>query len=147
MLKRNIAILIASGLLGAQANVTIADDGDSNVEILPSQLKYLEERAARVGAETQAGMYGQVPGQATEMDRSAVRESMTESMITEKIKAELAKDEQLRALPIEVDTDRDGVVQLSGYAGSQDEADKAAAIARSVEGVASVRNEIRIEAR
>jgi len=55
MLKRNIAILIAGGLLGAQAN--LAGAGDSNVYILPAQLKYLEERAASVRAEAQADVY------------------------------------------------------------------------------------------
>ena len=54
MLKRNIAILIAGGLLGAQAN--LAGAGDSNVYILPAQLKYLEERAASVRAEAHAGI-------------------------------------------------------------------------------------------
>ncbi len=55
MLKRNIAILIAGGLLGAQAN--LAGAGDSNVYILPAQLKYLEERAASVRAEPQGYVY------------------------------------------------------------------------------------------
>ncbi len=55
MLKRNIAILIAGGLLGAQAN--LAGAGDSNVYILPAQLKYLEERAASVRAEAQGDLY------------------------------------------------------------------------------------------
>ena len=55
MLKRNIAILIAGGLLGAQAN--LAGAGDSNVYILPAQLKYLEERAASVRAETRGEVY------------------------------------------------------------------------------------------
>ena len=55
MLKRNIAILIAGGLLGAQAN--LAGAGDSNVEILPAQLKYLDARAASVRAETRGDVY------------------------------------------------------------------------------------------
>ena len=55
MLKRNIAILIAGGLLGAQAN--LAGAGDSNVYILPAQLKYLEERAASVRAQPQGYVY------------------------------------------------------------------------------------------
>ena len=57
MLKRNIAILIAGGLLGAQANLAGAIEGDSNVEILPAQLKYFEERAARIQAESQGDAY------------------------------------------------------------------------------------------
>jgi len=60
MLKRHIAILIAGGLLGAQANLAVAVEGDSNVVILPAQLKYLEERAARVRAEAQGDMYKKV---------------------------------------------------------------------------------------
>lgn len=55
MLKRNIAILIAGGLLGVQAN--LAGAGDSNVEILPAQLKYFEERAASIRAETRGDVY------------------------------------------------------------------------------------------
>ncbi len=55
MLKRNIAILIAGGLLGAQAN--LAGAGDSNVYVLPAQARYLEERAASVLAEAQADLY------------------------------------------------------------------------------------------
>ncbi len=54
MLKRNIAILIAGGLLGAQAN--LAGAGDSNVSIFPAQLKYLEARAASIRAETQGAV-------------------------------------------------------------------------------------------
>ena len=60
MLKRHIAILIAGGLWGAQANLAVAVEGDSNVVILPAQLKYLEERAARVRAEAQGDMYKKV---------------------------------------------------------------------------------------
>ena len=55
MLKRNIAILIAGGLLGAQAN--LAGAGDSNVSIFPAQLKYLEARAASVQAQPQGYAY------------------------------------------------------------------------------------------
>ena len=46
MLKRNIAILIAGGLLGAQAN--LAGAGDSPSQMLPAQARYLEERAASI---------------------------------------------------------------------------------------------------
>ena len=55
MLKRHIAILIAGGLLGAQAN--LAGAGDSNVVILPAQARYLEERVASIQAETRGDIY------------------------------------------------------------------------------------------
>jgi hypothetical protein len=55
MLKRNIALLIAGGLLGAQVGLAAADQGtfpSNETEViwkpLPAQLKYLEERAASI---------------------------------------------------------------------------------------------------
>jgi osmotically-inducible protein OsmY len=44
-----------------------------------------------------------------------------------------------------VDTDDKGVVQLSGTAKTQTEADRAVEIATSVEGVTSVSNEITVD--
>ena len=46
MLKRNIAILIAGGLLGTQVN--LAGAGDSPSQVLPAQARYLDERAAGI---------------------------------------------------------------------------------------------------
>lgn len=90
-----------------------------------------------------------VAGHADDMDkdRASPKEFVKDSVITTKIKAKMAKDKQVKATRIKVDTDSNGVVQLSGYAGSQAEADKAVSIAQSVKGVVSVRNEIKVEAR
>jgi len=46
MWKRNIAVLIAGGLLGAQAN--LAGAGDSPSQLLPAQARYLDERVAGI---------------------------------------------------------------------------------------------------
>ncbi len=58
MLKRNIALLIAGGLLGAQVGLAAADQGtfpsnDTEViwKLLPAQLKYLEQREADIKKE------------------------------------------------------------------------------------------------
>jgi len=90
-----------------------------------------------------------VAGHAEDMDkdRASPKEFVKDSVITAKIKAQMAKDKQVKATRIKVDTDRNGVVQLSGYAGSQAEADKAESIAKSVKGVVSVRNDIKVEAK
>jgi hyperosmotically inducible periplasmic protein len=77
-------------------------------------------------------------------DRSSPKAVVKDSVITAKIKAEMAKDRQVSAMNIKVDTNNSGVVTLSGKARSRDEADKAVLIARSVEGVASVENRIEI---
>ena len=75
------------------------------------------------------------------------KESVRDAVITTKIKAEFAKDKDVSALNIKVDTDDKGVVTLSGNAKSKAEADKAVKIARDTKGVSSVKNEIKVQAR
>jgi hyperosmotically inducible protein len=76
---------------------------------------------------------------------SSPKEFVKDSIITSKIKAKMAKDKQVSAMHIKVDTDKAGVVQLSGTAKSQAEVDRAVAIAHEVEGVTSVDNKIEIK--
>jgi len=80
-------------------------------------------------------------------DRSSPKASVKDSVITTKIKAKLAEAKLASVLNIRVDTDNKGVVTLSGTAKTQEEADKAVAIARGVEGVVSVKNNIKVAAR
>ncbi len=82
----------------------------------------------------------------SDTDRSSPKAFVKDSMITTKIKAMMAKDKDVSALHIKVDTDKKGIVTLSGKAKDQDEADKAVAIALGVKGVASVENNIQIVA-
>jgi hyperosmotically inducible periplasmic protein len=76
-----------------------------------------------------------------------VKENIKDSVITTKIKAEYAKDKEVSALKIHVDTDDKGVVTLSGNAKSSAEADKAVMIAKKTEGVVSVTNNIKVQAK
>ena len=69
-----------------------------------------------------------------------------DSAITAKVKAKLAADTTTSAMSINVDTDKDGVVWLSGNAKTQAEADKAESIAKATEGVRSVKNNIKVKA-
>lgn len=69
---------------------------------------------------------------------------MSDTAITTKIKAAQAADSTVRATQIDVETDNNGVVTLSGEARSQAEIDRAVQIARGVEGVKSVRNNMRL---
>jgi hyperosmotically inducible protein len=75
-----------------------------------------------------------------------VKENLSDAAITAKIKAEFAKDKQVSALKINVDTDNKGVVTLKGTAKSTEEKAKAESIAKAVAGVTSVRNEIQVSA-
>ena len=69
-----------------------------------------------------------------------------DALITTKIKAEHAKDKDVSATKISVDT-TNGVVTLSGTAKSKAEADKAEMLAKNVKGVTSVKNNIKVEAK
>ena len=68
-------------------------------------------------------------------------EYVDDSVITTKVKSLLAGDDFLKSFSISVETYK-GVVQLSGFVGSQKAVDKAGEIARSVKGVKSVKNDL-----
>ena len=68
-------------------------------------------------------------------------EYVDDSVITTKIKSQLAADDFLKSFQIDVETYK-GVVQLSGFVNAQKAVDKAGKIARSVKGVKSVKNNL-----
>lgn len=72
---------------------------------------------------------------------SSTGEYVDDSVITTKVKAQLAADDFLNSFQISVETYK-GTVQLSGFVDSQAAADKAAQIARGVGGVTSVKNDL-----
>jgi hyperosmotically inducible protein len=78
-------------------------------------------------------------------DRAHPKEYVKDSAITTKVKAKLAAEHITSLGRIHVDTDKDGVVWLSGHARSQEAVDKAGAIARETEGVRAVHNHIRVK--
>lgn len=76
---------------------------------------------------------------------SSAGEFVKDSVITTKIKTKMAADKHVSAMDVKVDTDKDGVVVLSGTAKSQSEIDHAISISRSVDGVTKVINHIKIK--
>ena len=86
-----------------------------------------------------------VLAQDSDTDRAHVKAFVTDSAITTEIKAKLAAEHVTSLGRIHVDTDKDGVVWLSGSARSQAGIDKAVAIARATENVRSVHNDLRIK--
>jgi len=67
-----------------------------------------------------------------------------DGVITAKIKAEMARDNEVAAKHIEVDTDHKGMVTLKGTAKTRAEADRAVSIARGTKGVVSVEDNIKV---
>lgn len=75
--------------------------------------------------------------------QSSVGEYVDDTTITSRVKARFAQDNSVSASRINVETLK-GVVQLSGFATTAEERERAVALARSVPGVQSVRNAIQV---
>ena len=71
-------------------------------------------------------------------------EFIDDSVITTKIKSQIAGDSILKAFQISVETFR-GTVQLSGFVNSQKDVERADEIANNVKGVRSVRNNLMVK--
>jgi len=83
-------------------------------------------------------------GCASTAKKEGTGEYIDDSVITTKVKAEFVKDKSLKATEINVETFK-GVVQLSGFVNSQADINKAVEVARSVKGVTSVKNDMRLK--
>jgi hyperosmotically inducible protein len=81
----------------------------------------------------------------SDSDRTHPMTFVKDSVITVKIKAQLADEKMSSLKNIKVDTDAKGAVVLSGKVKTQEEADKAASIAQATEGVTSVENNIKVK--
>lgn len=92
-----------------------------------------------------------VAGAAAQQEVAAVRvnpvhqesagEILDDAVTTTKVKSAFFRDDTVSALRINV-TSNNGMVQLSGFAGSSQEVARAEAITRGVPGVRDVRNDI-----
>jgi len=67
-----------------------------------------------------------------------------DAVITTRVKAALMADDNIKGADISAVT-RDGVVQLSGFVNNQGQIDRALEVARSIEGVSSVSNELTLK--
>jgi hyperosmotically inducible protein len=71
-------------------------------------------------------------------------EYVDDTVITTKVKAAIFNEPTLKSTEINVETFK-GIVQLSGFVSSQDGIDKAVSLTRSVKGVVSVKNNMRLK--
>jgi len=71
-------------------------------------------------------------------------EYVDDTVITTKVKTAIFREPTLKSAEINVETFK-GVVQLSGFVGSTAAEDTAIAVARSVEGVKSVKHAMRLK--
>ena len=83
-------------------------------------------------------------GCAVVRDQQTVGSYIDDATITTQVKARFAEDPTVSAMAINVETLK-GVVQLSGFAKTSTEREKAATIAANVNGVARVVNDIMVK--
>lgn len=80
-------------------------------------------------------------GCATAKKQESAGQYMDDTAITAKVKAALLNESSLKAAPINVETYQ-GVVQLSGFVGSEDDARMAGNVAAGIPDVVSVKNDL-----
>lgn len=76
---------------------------------------------------------------------AAAARKVDDASITAKVNAELARDKELSAIRVDVDT-RDGVVTLTGPIPTASAKERAAEVANKIKGVESVNNQLTIKA-
>ena len=83
-------------------------------------------------------------GCASTQKQEGTGEYVDDSVITSKVKAAILNEPGLSSAEINVETFK-GEVQLSGFVSSRADINKAVAVARSVGGVTSVKNDMRLK--
>lgn len=103
-------------------------------------------------AEQAVSVAKRVEGVASVSDKLHVRDGKNQSMkgyagdtaTTSEIKAKLLADDVVPSRKVKVET-TDGVVQLSGTVDSQAQSERAESIAKAIEGVKSVKNDLKVK--
>lgn len=84
---------------------------------------------------------------AADKPAGTTRTWVKDSVVTTKIKAQLAASKVSSLAVVHVDTDADGLVQLTGKVASATEKDRAESIAKAVDGVKSVDNQLTVSSK
>lgn len=92
-----------------------------------------------------AFMLATVLGCASTPKQEGTGEYLDDSVITTKVKTAVFNEPSLKSAEINVETFK-GEVQLSGFVNSEADIKKAVEVARSVKGVTSVKNDMRVKA-
>jgi osmotically-inducible protein OsmY len=83
-------------------------------------------------------------GCASTQKQEGTGEYVDDSVITSRVKAAILQEPNLNSAEINVETFK-GVVQLSGFVASRADINKAVEVTRSISGVSSVKNDMRLK--
>ena len=150
---KSVAVALAIGTLAIVSACGKKDDGQTAGQRLDSAVASTEKAAAEAKAKAEASMAraGDAMKDATKKAEassgstvSSIVGKVDDAAITASISAEFAKDADLSALKIDIDT-MDGNVTLNGPAPTAAARDKATTLAKSIKGVASVSNKLTVK--
>jgi hypothetical protein len=113
----------------------------SQQNLLPGGILAMKKRNILIGYLAMLMLITTFVACASTSTHESTGEYVDDSVITTKAKALLAEDDFLKSFQISVETYK-GRVQLSGFVNSQDAANRAGQIVRSVKGVRSVKNNL-----
>ncbi len=154
-MNQRILALTTIGALAASLAITgcSRQDRADAKSATDNSVAQMEKKSRELGNDAAKGI-DQAKGSVREMAQDVkdasknasdkIGDKVADAVITTSVKAELAKDPNLSALKINVDTDN-GRVALRGTAPSGDARERATSLAAGVKGVASVANELTVE--
>ena len=138
-----LAVVCSVAVLLAMAACGKTDDGKTVGQSIDSGIAKIGEASKDAGkAMKDATKDAQASGSQAS---TTMGEKIDDAIITTSVNASFAKDADLSAIKINVDT-KDGVVTLNGPAPTAAAKDKATVLAKQVKGVASVNNQLVIKA-
>ncbi|WP_188707640.1 BON domain-containing protein [Polaromonas eurypsychrophila] len=138
-----LAVVCSVAVLLAMAACGKTDDGKTVGQSIDSGIAKIGEASKDAGkAMKDATKDAQASGSQAS---TTMGEKIDDAIITTSVNASFAKDADLSAIKINVDT-KDGVVTLNGPAPTAVAKDKATVLAKQVKGVASVNNQLVIKA-
>jgi len=131
---------------GDKVKAAAATVAEKTKEVAHSAVEKTKEAGSTVAQKTDNAM-DRAGDQTADKTRNAAgktRVAASDTAITTKVKAGLVKEPNLDSLGIHVETEK-GVVMLSGFVNSKEQADKAVKVAKGVDGVASVKSAIKVK--
>lgn len=103
-------------------------------------MKTFKQATALIAILTAVG----IAGCAATAKHESTGEYVDDTVLTTKVKKEIFDEPGLKSAEINVETFK-GVVQLSGFVSSQENANTAVRVAKNVKGVTSVKNDMRVK--
>ena len=131
---------------GDKVKAAAATVAEKTKEVAHSAVEKTKEAGSTVAQKTDNAMdrAGDRTADKTRDAAGKTKIAASDTAITTKVKAGLVKEPNLDSLGIHVETEK-GVVMLSGFVSSKEEADKAVKVAKGVEGVSSVKSAIKVK--